>query len=205
MNRHSRIIATAAVTALVFAGTAAWTEKQADDKALTVVNTPDSSRWVSDINAADHNFASKQGGRWTMTIANPLNTEYTADSYPVLHPGKDQPISVCMHFDEGDLLANDSPDDNLTKKDLSQYDIAGFSDEAACEKVRKMLDHLELVREQSRENAELMTTKWAGISRKLYLVALLTGGFAGVWLCMHLLFIGWIAFIRATAKAIRGD
>ncbi|MCU6199099.1 hypothetical protein KWI12_19780 [Citrobacter cronae] len=205
MTRHSKIIAVAVVLALLCVGAARWSEKKADDYDLISLNTPDSSRWENDVNSADHNFASKHGGSWSMTIVNPVNTEITYAGYPLLHPGKDQPSSVCLHFDEIDLLPDDSSDSTLTRKDLSHYAISGFSDEAACEKTRLMLDRQELDREKIRENAELMSTKWFKASNNLFLASVIFGGFAGAWLCLRLLFTGWLAFIRATAKAIRGD
>ena len=205
MTRHSKIIAFAAVVALFCVGAAKWSEKKADDYDLTALNTPDSSRWESEINSADHNLASKHGGLRSLIVANPVNTEITYAGYPLLHPGKDQPTSVCLHLDEIDLLPDDSSDDTITSKNVSHYAISGFSDEAACEKVRTMLDRQELNREKIRENAEVMSTKWFTASKNLLLASVVIGGFAGAWLCVRLLFAGWLVFIRATAKAIRGD
>lgn len=205
MTSHSRIIAFAAVVALFCFGAAKWSEKKADNFDLMALNTPDSSRWESDVNSADHTLASKHGGLWSLIVANPVNTEIIYAGYPLLHPGKDQPTSVCLHLDEIDLLPDDSSDGTITSKQLSHYAVSGFSDEAACEKVRTMLDRQELNREKIRENAEVMATKWFKASKNLLLTSVVFGGFAGAWLCVRLLFAGWLVFIRATAKAIRGD
>lgn len=205
MNRHARTIAAAAVIALLCAATALWSDKQADKNELIALNIPDSSRWESEVNAADQTYASKRGGSWTMSILNPINTEYSPTSNPVLHPGKDQPESVCMHY-EGSANKSDSPSDGqVNKNDVSDYTISGFSTEGACEKIRAMLDHRKLVREQTRENADIAFTRWSIISKYSFLAAAVAGGFAGVWVCLRLLFAGWLAFIRATSKAIRGE
>ena len=179
--------------------------KQADKNELLALNTPDSTRWESEVNAADLAYASKQGGSWTMAILNPVNTEYTSTSSPVLHPGKDQPESVCMHYDGSADKSDLSSGGQVSKNDVSDFTISGFSTEGACEKVRAMLDHRELVREQTRENADIASTRWSTISKYAFLAAAVAGGFAGAWVCLRLIFAGWLIFIRATAKAIRGD
>jgi len=179
--------------------------KKADNYFLTSLNTPDSSRWESEVNSADHKFASKHGGLWSMTILTPIKEEFTDTNFPLLHPGKDQPASVCLYFEKSDYLSDDFSDSSLSKKGVSDKEITGFTDKASCEKTRAMLDRQELDREKIRENAEAMSTKWTKASENLHLASIGFGGCAVAWLCIRLLFIGWLAFIRATAKAIRGD